>query len=607
MALNEMKITQKGLSTVGDILINNYTYNGDINKVGSVLISPEGIASQFNTTPLGTSPETYKYSYVYKSDLSLGLSTTLNIEMEAQVLLNPKNPTQVLFSLRGDSDIINLFITSNKVILSIDGTNVVILDAEFINQSYMSFKVILTKSTAQVILNTGTEIITSEEATLGSTLLFDNFNTIIIGNITSAPNYFWLGSVDLSKFFIKSEKEILESPTIKNAIKFTNILIATKDFELTDGSKETLGKAISFPVEEITRTNSSVLIRVTIPENSYLNIGAIGLYCLICDKYYLFSKITGLDIQKNNKVKYDLLFHVKLDINVVNTTIRPEIVLKPYTPETYTDFDDVRKIFLHTNIDLERIIKANAKQIGFNTAQVFYQKERKISFNHELWISALRALSIQRDEDLQPIDFFNIPNANKHSFTVANMFNSPGNGFLYVTDGSFISTNSTIDFSKDSSLVLKMKPLALGNRLILSKIDFTTEEVYFTLSIHNTTLLLTVYTEEDILTLEVSLTDEQQQWLSIPFLLCIISDNTNNRISLLINEQELGSVSTEGIVWPDVSAGYSISNHIDITDAGFANIQMSDILYFSKILSVSDIYQLRTIMDCVVMKTPSNR
>lgn len=625
-----MIVTNTALSAVSSILINKYTYDGSIKTSGSITIFPDGTATNFDTVKISDSPLTYKHNYVYQDNLELTNAEAIQVKIVGLVALEPST-NQIIFTLSSpDGDVLSCFLQGNqnnqsRLIVNHRASGEAIA-TNIIVTSYLPFdksktidltlNVYPNKATASIIV--GANVITIESA--DTYMLNPNiFNRITIGNTTSNINInsYWRGNIDLSKLFINkingSTTSVYYSPSAKdsiqftpNNIEFTSVMIAASDFPLRDDSKATLNKAVEFKVTTIKRTHNNLLLQTTIPEDVYLSVGSIGLYCLINGERKLFSQISGLHLIKSKNLPYELFFYVDLNINIVSTTIRPQIITS-YNPKTESDIANIRRTLLHVNTDLERIVKANAKQIGFNTAQVFYKKEQALNLNRNIWTSASQALELLERSDLNAKSFYYIPQANKLSFSVRDMYNASTLYSFQIMDGSFKALNSIIDFSRDCSLVLKTNPMDLVNKTIINKINISNpDEKYFMLKITNGYLKFTLYMNDDtLIELPISLQGNLRKFLSYKCLLTITSSTSNigyQKIQIFFNDTLIGDVIVESHDWINVSTNFSITNYtndnLSDTSINIAQLYFSNLMYFGKTLTPSDIIGIQNLLEC---------
>ena len=122
-ASNTMIVTNKGLSTISGILINNYIYNGDITIIGNPNISNSGVASQLGVT-----------SYFERDNLELlGVATNTQEETELHTVsidftgtFTPSETYSTAFSLTGEKTL-SAFLNSTSLVINYNGNDVLVL------------------------------------------------------------------------------------------------------------------------------------------------------------------------------------------------------------------------------------------------------------------------------------------------------------------------------------------------------------------------------------------------------------------------------------------------------------------------------------------------
>ena len=212
---------------------------------------------------------------------------------------------------------------------------------------------------------------------------------------TPIRDYYWTGSIDLAACALYVDDKLVFTPSAKNSFNFTKIIAADASYPLTDNSTPVLHHVYECPITEISRTENNVLLTTSIPEDAFLNIAQIGLYYEDDLGTHLFSTIGGLAVKKTGDLVYNLVIHVKLDINVVNTVAMPEFIIKdkPYT--NFSKFLTIKQVYAYITENLERMVKTNALGIGsytngamteakpvgvgYNKAQVYYRMQNDLA------------------------------------------------------------------------------------------------------------------------------------------------------------------------------------------------------------------------------------
>ena len=351
---NTMVITDSSLAQVSRELIDKRVYKaGLITTVGTPIVV-NGLASNISNSSYFT------YS---------GFSFDNNLH-STKITFNgtyvPEAAARTSYAY--DIDGLTLEFTSNSIALKFNSVtikeftnlifdleNTVVTSAVFIS-TYEEGNLESQECTFTVILNGNTYTDTVDVA---NPIDFSTLISIVLGNNSTHDGY-WEGNIDLTAFALYQNEQILYTPSTKNSFTFTKVIVADTTNPLTDNSTSLLNHVYECPVTEISRTENNVLLTATIPEDAFLNIAQLGLYYTDDNGTHLFSTIGGLSVKKTSDLVYNLVIHVKLDINVVNTVAMPEIVIKdkPYT--NFSKFLTVKQVYAYITENMERMIKLNA-------------------------------------------------------------------------------------------------------------------------------------------------------------------------------------------------------------------------------------------------------
>lgn len=366
--VNKMIITNSSLSKISRLLIDKRIFDSKkIEVLGSVNII-NGIAGGFNKT-----------SYLFKKGLELP-ATYNSFEIQCNGTYTPKNPADESclwssFSTDRNSNLYLSFLNdtvtlykNNEVIVRI--TNLVISETNKI-QTSIKFHNIDGINVCSISLIVGEKVYT-DTVRLEDSINFQNFTIINVGIKNTETNNFWQGNIDIPSVALSKDNIIEYTPSVKNAFRFTKVMLSDGTVPLTDDSVDLLDHVYSCEITEISRNNNNILLTANVGENIQISLREIGLYFTddnpIDDegnvKEYLFSTIKDISVLKNKKVEYNLIIHVNIDINVVNTVAFPEIVVKKGDNPHKSDFQTIKDIFTYITTNMERMIKTNALGIG---------------------------------------------------------------------------------------------------------------------------------------------------------------------------------------------------------------------------------------------------
>ena len=377
---NEMVITNTALSQIGKELINKRVYkDGTIEIVGEPIIT-DGVATNISSN-----------NYFESTNFSFD-ETIRNAEISFAGTYTPSNGIQCcsweLQSERG-----NLILTVENDTVSLKFNNNIILSISYLSfLSENTFKVFVTFSNTydeeeQLHQSCSLRIMLNDEifetaATIESPIGFSYFNSLTLGNNEGATLP-WQGNIYLADFALSQNDHILYTPSTKNTFTFTKVGIGDGSTPLTNTYTPILNHIYYFDVAEITRNENNILLTCTISADAYLTITELALYYEDGNgQSFIFSKITGLSVAKGSDLAYNLVMHVKLDINVVNTVAVPEIIIGEKDYIKYTDFLTVKNVYAYITENAERLIRLNALGIGsYNNGSMQMQKAPGLGFN----------------------------------------------------------------------------------------------------------------------------------------------------------------------------------------------------------------------------------
>ena len=381
---SNMVITDESLSQISRELIDKRTYDGSkITVIGSPQIL-NGIASNLSNT-----------DYLRHDGIALSSdydSTT--ITFKGNIV-----ETGCAFSFKD----LSLCVNYSSVSLNKDDVSLVeINNLNLKENDAITCNINFTNSSCTLQLITDNSVFTSTEE-LQEPIDFSTYSLLILGTDFVYP---WQGSIALADFSIIQDDKIIYSPSSEISFTFTKILVGDGKYPLVNNSGPILNHVYEFPVQEISRTNNNVLLTATISEDAHLMISELALYCEFGDgSTHIFSKMSGLSIAKGKDIEYNLILHVKLDVNVVNTVAFPEIIIKDVNNCSFSDFKTVKEVYAYATENLERMIKINALGIGnysngimkenkpvgvgYNKAQVYCLQQDKMNMWEDNFCAAL--------------------------------------------------------------------------------------------------------------------------------------------------------------------------------------------------------------------------
>lgn len=375
---NQMNVTDLGILNINRKIIDNRKYQENlISNVGEVNIV-DGVASSFNSS-----------NYLYKDELLLSGN---NISIIFSGTFLPLEETQCAWKLVGSdsTNVMSLLFIDHSVQLIINSELAVEFDRvplEDVSTVRMITNISATQ--CEFILDVDNNVY-QKTVNFSESFNFNDFDKIYLGNDPEEPEEYWRGAITLQNFEILQDESLVYSPSTGYPMSFSKIVVSDGQYPLTDNISSVPKHIYSFDIREVTRTNNTLLLSSVMDEKATLTIKEIGLYAETDDGEILFSKIDNLNINKGEGVPYDLIFTINLTINFLNVVGFPEdndIVLGEYKPALLKDFITVKELLLYIVTNLERIIAKNAKDIGYNQAQVLYRLQQELEKEEECYFS----------------------------------------------------------------------------------------------------------------------------------------------------------------------------------------------------------------------------
>ena len=493
MSLNQVTITDRGLLNVNRKIIDERKFSQNlITTIGSPTI--EGaIVSDFSAT-----------SYLQKSDLSFE-EGILTIAFEGSYLSSLSGTTQAAWHLSSVNSYIYLQFVHNKPQLILPYN--LSIDFDYLEiEDEANVKVIVTIKPEEVeaLINIGPDVF-SEKVALPSPIDISMFKTLTIGNNPNTLSNFWVGSIDLKKFYISENYITKFTPTTGYSLNFTRIVISDGKFPLGDTPISSSRHSYIYDINEISGSANTLLLTSQLDENSQLIIREIGLYATEYvegegTREFLFGYIKNLNIDKGAEVPYDLILTVDLTISVVNVVGFPDynsFILEEITPALLKNFTTVRNANAYAIGNLERIIRNNSLKslkttlfnnsilaqchsIGYNTPQVVYRAQKTIAEQEDCY-SAVQTYSKLHKEFHYSSEFI----LNQDSAITYGDIDTPNNGIVTnFTNDNYLEVSNVIEGYKDWSMkvCLSLDNNSLDTRCFLSlgntitTIDEETEE-----------------------------------------------------------------------------------------------------------------------------------
>ena len=576
-----MNITNQGLSVTSKSLINYRIFDRNLISVeGSPRVEDSGIVSSFSAS-----------DYVYHSDLSFSNDDTILFKVSGSYFESSNSYNCPLF-------IGNI---SNYIKIQLDGSSASVINNGYTvcsinelsikNNDKVQIELTLKSNEVTLVLKVGA-VRSSITEHFNTTLT--SYNSITLGVDLLYPENFWYGNLNLSTFFIVKNGIIYYTPTIPNEFHFSKLVISDGKVPMTDSSDSLINHMYSFPVTEVTRNLNSILLKVSVDGSAHLKIREFGLFINQLGKEVLYSILSGISIDKSEDLEYDLILVINIEMEVVNSYIFPRLVISDVNPVVLSEFERVKLAFLNTNIDMERAIKMNATELGYNSAQVFtrFEDANKLTFDN--WVALYKLIKISRYIAQPIVCNYTFPYYPYFTFYSKDLVSN--SSVLEVTGESFKGTGSAIDFNKNTgfSLCVNVTGDIIEDKVFFASVNLNTSEKYFNLYYKDSTLFFDLYMEDTVVRLSKPLTFTSYTGYNKSFFVTIVEKKESNyrRYSMYINSELVDFKEESSISFINVGSDFFLTNYLSNSTINDADLLIKDIIAFNGPLSQEGITYL---------------
>ena len=168
-----------------------------------------------------------------------------------------------------------------------------------------------------------------------------------------------------------------------NGFNFTSIALGDKLNNSYTSSISSMGnKTVEFDIsdENITQNKNIVTIETNLDLEGEVIMQEIGLFETINDKESLFAYASGFSMVKKASISYNLIVDLSLTLTFENEHYsRFNTVLDD---SEYALAPSMSRLFVtltESQLDLERCIEINSRELSYNKAQAFLLEQQKIS------------------------------------------------------------------------------------------------------------------------------------------------------------------------------------------------------------------------------------
>ena len=241
--------------------------------------------------------------------------------------------------------------------------------------------------------------------------------------------------------------------------------------------------AIELTEDNIMQINNTFYIQIDI--ESTFDIREIGIYETDGNFRYLFAYLSGIELKKAPpKLPFKVYLNISLEESFMDFDFKDYII--DLKKGDYASQEGLRIMYdalSKVQINLERCVQKNARVLGFNRANVYYNEQKSISeyFNTFLLLDRFSKV-VKRFDGNDMTDYFVFPEVNKTSYTLKNLIDPES---MMNVRGAISSANKdNINFTKASSIVYTgtiSSMASLGT--IVAKSDPKNDKCYFEFTI----------------------------------------------------------------------------------------------------------------------------
>lgn len=303
-------------------------------------------------------------------------------------------------------------------------------------------------------------------------------------NIISNNNSVYSGSLVITDYGSRRLLEKITKGSSFTTINLKRIVVGDRPIkDYTPSISAMRSEVLSFDIERdnIFVEDNKLEIKTDLEVPGEVAFQEIGLFEYINNEYKLFAYASGFNVYKPTEISYSLT--IKLSLKVVfenehysNYTVQLE------NPD-YAKAADMSKLFrvlTDIEVDLEKCISMNAKELGYNKAQLFYEEQKEMSNCLQNTLLFGRYIKLlPKISSLNMSDCFIYPTTSTGAlYKVRNL--KDNDSVIEVSNQLQLANYDHIDLSKPNSIVIAGSLGKLQKEgLILGKINPNNDESYF--------------------------------------------------------------------------------------------------------------------------------
>ena len=241
-------------------------------------------------------------------------------------------------------------------------------------------------------------------------------------------------------------QRIAEGPNF-TSFNFTNVVLGSKLNKTYNSNISMMGdEVVSFEIsaENVTLEGTTAIIKTSLDIEGEVTIQEIGLFETINNQRRLFAYASGFSMVKTRSITYDLIIDLSLSLTFQNEHYsrfniamdESEYALMPRITSMFSSLTNFQ-------LDFERCIEINSRELGYNKAQVFMLEQQKI-------INTLRNIlllgryekTITRLGTDNLTDCFYYPSEKSVNYSIKNLKDSVENKYEDISKNYYTFDNS---------------------------------------------------------------------------------------------------------------------------------------------------------------------
>lgn len=256
-------------------------------------------------------------------------------------------------------------------------------------------------------------------------------NTVIIASTTEKVS----GKLILTNYGRKRVLQRIAEAEYFEPFNFTHVTVGDKQNQLYSANITELGNETgTFPIsdENVSLKNNVATIKTELDFVGNVTVQEIGLYETINNEKNLFAYASGFSLVKTREVTYDLIVNLSLSLTFENEHYKNYSV--KLDDSEYALQPKMKRMFSAltlSQMDLERSIDINSRELGYHKAQVFMQEHNKtIECLRNILLLGRYEKTIKRLGLDSMTDCFYYPSEKSAHYSIKNLKDSTNNKYI---------------------------------------------------------------------------------------------------------------------------------------------------------------------------------